>query len=180
MGLPVHRSEPPSRTPATAAELRALAHPLRLRILRLCLDEPLTNRQLAERLGRDPATVLHHVRTLADTGFLGPEPVRRGPRGSREKPYRSTGKSWRLSVEHFPPDEAFVGEVAIIDAFREEVLQAGPGSARGMTRLGLRLGPDGLAELQERLWAVVNDFAGRPPDPDGEPFGVLIGIHRQP
>jgi len=32
---------------ATAAEAKALANPLRLRILRLCLDEALTNKELA-------------------------------------------------------------------------------------------------------------------------------------
>ena len=45
---------PVVRRPATAAEAKALAHPLRIRILRLCLDQALTNKQLAERLGKDP------------------------------------------------------------------------------------------------------------------------------
>ena len=72
------RHRPPlratDRRPATEAEAKALASPLRLRILRLCLDQALTNKQLAGRLGRDPGTVLHHVRTLVATGFLA-EPV---------------------------------------------------------------------------------------------------------
>src|SRR4051794_4556913 len=53
-----------SYRPATVEEHKALSHPLRLRILRLCLDEPKTNRELADRLDANPATVLHHVRTL--------------------------------------------------------------------------------------------------------------------
>ena len=61
----------PARRPATRAEARALAHPLRLRILRLCLDEALTNREIAERVREQPATVLYHVRTLVRNGFLG-------------------------------------------------------------------------------------------------------------
>jgi DNA-binding transcriptional ArsR family regulator len=87
------------RRPATAAEAKALAHPLRMRILRLCLDQALTNKQLAEWLGKDPGTVLHHVRTLVATGFLVAEEVRQGETGRLEKPYRSTGKSWSLSLE---------------------------------------------------------------------------------
>src|SRR3970282_146560 len=86
---------------ATADEMRALAHPLRLRILRVTLDRPLTNRQIAERLGRDPGTPLHHVRTLVRGGFLAPEEVRTGKRGALERPYRATGKSWRIRM---PPD----------------------------------------------------------------------------
>jgi len=86
------------RRQATDDEARAMASALRLRILRLCLDEPLTNKQIAERLGRDPASVLYHVRRLVRTGFLVPEPARRGARGAREVPYRATGKSWVLEV----------------------------------------------------------------------------------
>jgi DNA-binding transcriptional ArsR family regulator len=70
------------RRPATPEEAKALANPVRLRILRLCLDEALTNKQLAERLGRDPGTVLHHVRSLVATGFLVPDEVRQGEKGA--------------------------------------------------------------------------------------------------
>jgi DNA-binding transcriptional ArsR family regulator len=88
---------PVRRRPATAAEAKALAHPLRMRILRLCVDRSLTNKELAEWLGKDPGTVLHHVRTLVVNGFLVPDEVRQGAKGALEKPYRATGKSWTLS-----------------------------------------------------------------------------------
>jgi len=52
-----------------------------MRILRLCLDDALTNKEIAQRLQRDPASVLHHVRTLVDTGFLEALPARRGRAG---------------------------------------------------------------------------------------------------
>ncbi|HEU5041578.1 MAG TPA: winged helix-turn-helix domain-containing protein, partial [Gemmatimonadales bacterium] len=84
---------------ATPAEARALSHPLRLRILRLVIDESLTNRQLAARLGRDPGTILYHVRQLVRLGFLKAEAVRRGDSGHLERPYRITGKSWTLRVK---------------------------------------------------------------------------------
>ena len=87
---------PEKRRRATEAEAAALASGIRLRIIRLTFAEALTNRELAERLGRDPATTLHHVRTLVDTGFLVAEAARRGARGSREIPYRATKLSWAL------------------------------------------------------------------------------------
>src|SRR5213083_669880 len=105
---------------ATPDEAKALSNPLRLRILRLCLDEALTNKQLADRLEKDPATVLHHVRTLVNTGFLAVEGVRTGAKGALEKPYRSTGKSWRLDVGG--AGDATTGFLAVVDAFRDEVL----------------------------------------------------------
>ena len=67
--------EPPLRD-ATPQEMRTLGHPLRLRILRLTLDQPMTNKELARRLGRDPGTVLHHVKRLVAGGFLAADPVR--------------------------------------------------------------------------------------------------------
>ena len=78
---------------ATDEEARALASSLRMRILRVCLNEAHTNKEIAEVVGRDPASVLHHVRRLVDTGFLEAQPVRRGTRGSREIPYLATGRS---------------------------------------------------------------------------------------
>ncbi|MQS06019.1 helix-turn-helix domain-containing protein [Streptomyces sp. IF17] len=77
-------------------EAKALAHPLRARILRLCHQRDLTNKQLADRLERDPGTVLYHVRRLLAAGFLEQAPVRTGETGALEKPYRSTGLSWWL------------------------------------------------------------------------------------
>ena len=87
-----------ARRPATEAEAKAMASPLRLRIVRITLHEPHTNKEIAEVLGLNPASVLHHVRTLVDTGFLIEQPVRRGPRGSRERPYLASGKTWYLDM----------------------------------------------------------------------------------
>lgn len=164
---------PPQRRPATRAEARALAHPLRLRILRLCLDDALTNRDLADRLGEQPATVLYHVRTLVRTGFLKRQPERRGRRGAREVPYRSTRKSWNLSFE---PDLA--GHVAMIDATRAELVESGPEAVLELVRLAVRLRPDRLEELGRRVVELVGE-ADAADDPDGEAIGILIAVHRR-
>ena len=151
------------------ADARALASTLRIRILRLCLDEALTNREIAQRLDRNPATVLHHVRTLVDRGFLTAEPARRGNRGAREVPYRSTRKSWRT------PGGPGMSRI-LIDTFLEEVALVDPQDVL-VTRLGLRLDPAGLEELMTRVHAVVQDFADRPPVPGGTPYSVLWALH---
>ncbi len=160
------------RRTATDAERRALASGLRLRILRLCLDEPRTNREIAERLGRHPATTLHHVRTLVDTGFLVAEPVRRGTRGSREIPYRATRLSWELDVDDDPGPEVS----AMLEAFLAEVRDVPPEQVR-TARLGVRLRADELEEFHGRLQEVLDEYAARPPSPDGEPFSVFLAIH---
>lgn len=166
--------EPSSeRRPATRAEARALAHPLRLRILRLCLDEAMTNRQLAERLGEQPATVLYHVRTLAREGFLVREPERRGRRQARELPYRSTRKS--LTLE-FGPDAG--GHLAMFDAARAELAEAGPQAVLTLARLGVRLSPERLEWVVEQI-KVLFDEAAVSDDPSGEAVSLLVMLHRR-
>jgi DNA-binding transcriptional ArsR family regulator len=169
---------PVVRRPATAAEAKALAHPLRMRILRLCLDRSLTNKQLAEWLDKDPGTVLHHVRTLVNTGFLVPDEVRQGEKGALEKPYRATGKSWTLSLEESPISQDADAQ-AMLEAFQAELAEAGPGASAGFNRLALTLSKASREELESRVLAILDEYVTRPPDPDGEPYGLLFAMHRR-
>ena len=168
-GAPVIRG--PKRR-ATDAEARAVASAVRLRILRMCFSEALTNKELAERLGRNPATVLHHVRTLVDTGFLVAQPVRRGTRGSREVPYRATGKSWLMDIDDRPPPD----RDPMLAAFLEEVAEVGEQQLQS-SRLGLRLSTADLADFRDRLHGLLDEYARRPADPDGERWSLYLGMH---
>lgn len=160
----------PERRAATESEAKALASSVRLRILRLCLDQELTNKEIAERLGANPATVLHHVRTLVDTGFLEAMPPRRGKRGSREVPYLATGKSWAMDEHSSGP--------AMIDAFVEEVRGVDLNDEAYLSRLGLRLTREQYHDLCERLAAVLRHFADLPLAPEGRPYSVFIAAHQ--
>lgn len=166
---PVIRGE---KRKATDAEYRAIASSVRLRILRLCLSEALTNREIAARLGRNPATVLHHVRTLVDTGFLAAEPDRRGARGSREVPYRATGKSWLMDIDDRPPFR----RDPMLAAFLEEVAAVGEENLLS-SRLGLRLAPPDLEEFRGRLHRLLDEYARRPQDPEAPRWSVYVGMH---
>lgn len=150
-----------------------MGSPLRLRILRLCLDAPLTNKQIAQALGRDPATVLHHVRRLVRAGFLVPEEARRGIRGAREVPYRATGKSYTLDV--VDPRQERANTAALVEAFVEDARRVGPENVES-ARLGLRLTPVEREELKQRLGELLDDFASR--TSDGEPWSLFVGLHR--
>jgi GNAT superfamily N-acetyltransferase len=165
------------RREATAAETRALAHPLRLRIIRLLYDRSLTNRELARALGENPATVLHHVRTLLRTGFIAAEPERPGPRGTVEKPYRSTGRSWSLKIE----DDRGLADVsrAAFDAFVAEVNDAYPEADLHTSRLAVNLTPEARLALDEKLGAVLAEYAVTAPDSAGEPSAVFVATHRR-
>lgn len=164
------------RIEATSAEFKALANPLRLRMIRLCLYEPHTNKQLADRLGLDPATSLHHVRTLVRSGLLEAEPARTGEHGALEKPYRSTTKSWRLAIPD--PDDELSAVVASIDAMRAELLEAGSKGLLTNARLGLQLSTEEAAELTERLQAIADEYVKRPPNPNGKRIGLFLALHQ--
>lgn len=154
------QSRTPPRRLATRAEAAALGSAVRLRIIRLTYHRALTNKELAERLEKDPATTLHHVRKLVDTGFLAALPPRRGTRGSREIPYRSTGLSWRLDPGS--PRDAAVNE-AMLEAFLGELGASGVERLE-QSRLILQLGDREQREFVDRLHALLDEFAAREPD----------------
>jgi DNA-binding MarR family transcriptional regulator len=159
------------RRMASDEEAKALASSLRLRILRICLSEARTNKEIAGILGRDPASTLHHVRTLVRTGFLEPGPERKGARGAREIPYLATRKSWRLSTP--------ASDRAMLDAFVEEVALV-PAAELDAARLGLRLSPADMAEFRSSLRTLLDDFASRPDDPQAPAWSVFLTVHPDP
>ncbi|GAB3662018.1 ArsR/SmtB family transcription factor [Glycomyces tarimensis] len=159
---------------ATEAEAKAVASAVRLRILRLCLDDPLTNKEIAQRLGANPATVLHHVRKLVATGFLAPQPERLGARGSREIPYLATRKSWKLRLG----DEHRSGLAgAMLQVFQSEVAQVPDPAQVATSRLGLRLDREQYEEVERRLQALLSEFANLEPGPDAKPYSLFVAIH---
>jgi hypothetical protein len=126
-------------------------------------------------VGQDPATTLHHGRTLCATGFLAAEPARTGKRGALEKPYRATGKSWILSVPG--ASDLVTSVLAGIDALRAELTDAGPEAVDYNSRLGLRLSEDELTELRARLEQLVEEYAAVPPTPGGSRLGLHVALH---
>ena len=161
-------------TPAEArdaerqARARALSSPLRLRVLRLCAFEARTNKELAQLLGVNPGTMLHHVRTLAQTGFLAAQKPRAGTKGAREVPYRATGLSWRANVPG--------GSAVLVDTFLQQIEGLAPDDL-DVAWLGLKLSPEHREEFGSRLFGLIEEYKQRAPDPDGEPYSVFVALH---
>ncbi|HEX4443408.1 MAG TPA: helix-turn-helix domain-containing protein [Galbitalea sp.] len=147
---------------------RALASPLRMRILRLCLHEPRTNKELADELGVNPGTLLHHIRTLVDTGFLSAEPPRRGLRGAREVPYLATRRSWNSGADNI--------SLTLVETFLQEI-EGLPPNRLHIVRLGLKLNAASRDELIDRFQALFEEYRARPADADGEPLSLMFAEH---
>src|ERR1044072_3070450 len=78
----------------SVADLRALAHPLRLRMMELFAESPKTTKQVAELLGQ-PTTRLHHnVAALERSGLLVLKETRQN-RGTVEKWYAGVAQQVR-------------------------------------------------------------------------------------
>lgn len=150
------------------ARARALSSPLRMRILRLCLHEARTNKELAVELEVNPGTLLHHIRSLEANGFLVAEEPRKGARGAREVPYRATGLSWGSGGPGVGP--------MLVETFLQEIDGLAPEELT-ISRLGLKLSESGRRELLDRVGELLQEFAERESDPDGRPISILFAEH---
>jgi predicted ArsR family transcriptional regulator len=147
---------------------RALSSPVRLRILRLCLHKARTNKEIAQILDLNPATSLHHVRTLLSTGFLAADEARSGARGAKEIPYRATGLSWNSRIPNSAP--------VLVETFLQEIEGLQP-SDIDVWRLGVKLNDDHRTEMMGRIREILEDYARRGPDEDGTATSIMLAHH---
>src|SRR5262245_2602727 len=83
-------------------QLRALAHPLRVRMLGAFTAEERTTRQVAEILHERPTRLYHHLKALAAAGLVRKTRTRRN-RGTLETYYRAVAGSIRADSSLFTP-----------------------------------------------------------------------------
>lgn len=93
-----------------ARTLRAMAHPLRLRMLGLLrVEGPATATSLAARLGESSGTTSWHLRQLAEHGLIEEDPER-GNR--RERWWRAVHRYTRIPYAKFVDDPENTGAVS--------------------------------------------------------------------
>lgn len=132
-----------------AEQLKALGHPLRLRVLEMLGsegEEPLTNRELANRLGVDPGHLHFHVKMLMRAGLI---ERAQGGKG-REKPYRSVATTVRVAPQLL--GSRLTGDLQA--AMLDEVQQAFEAREKGQFRsaqVNARVTPEQAIELITEL-----------------------------
>lgn len=102
--------------PLDAAQLRALAHPLRLQLLEvLRVEGPATASQLARRLGESSGATSYHLRALHRAGMI--EEAKQ--RNARERWWQRSPE--RLVIPNSIPGDASEGERAELQAAHAQI-----------------------------------------------------------
>ena len=164
---------------------RALADPLRIRLLEALWFSPRSVKELAEAVRLPPDRLYYHLRQLEQAAIIEVSGYRPLPGGKVERLYQ------RAEAE--PPDEGaspeeiatFLG--AVLDVTKADITAAQMAKADGQRRdvsvtVGaLRLTNEGLAELRRN----VDDLAERFADPEAEGTWVralvaLVDLEERP
>ncbi|HEY3462718.1 MAG TPA: winged helix-turn-helix domain-containing protein [Gaiellaceae bacterium] len=101
--------------PMDAAQLRALAHPLRLQLLQVLHEGPATASQLARRLGESSGATSYHLRALHRAGMV----EEAEQRNARERWWQRT--PGRLLIPNSVPPDASDAERAELKAAHAQI-----------------------------------------------------------
>ncbi|MGN0064821.1 MAG: winged helix-turn-helix domain-containing protein [Nocardioides sp.] len=174
----------PYTTPDPQA-LRALAHPLRVRLLGLLrVEGPATATSLAHRLDLNSGATSYHLRQLATHGFI-EEDTTRGT--GRERWWRAAHASTRsapgTTPEERETDAAYLQAVATTygwnlqrAAAQDATLSEEWRAASTMSDWVVRLTPERARELKERMAAVAWEFY-EDEDPEDAPGARTFSVN---
>ncbi len=170
----------------TAQQFKALGDVTRSRILDLIKHEPLTAKQIGERLSIPPGTIGHHLQVLEAAG-LAQVVARRLVRGIVAKYYTRTARLFQFD---FPPEVApnHKQSLKFLTNARDELADSLAASGAeleegGFCKTGFphaRLSRERALDFARRLHDLVYEFATQPPDPDGQVYGLCTAFFLAP
>jgi DNA-binding transcriptional ArsR family regulator len=167
------------------ATLRAVAHPLRVRLLAaLRIDGPATASELGRRFGESSGSTSYHLRQLARFGFVEEDPDQPNARDRRWRAVHDF-TTWRDS--DFAEDEAGQAAIRFIRdrqranlervaaTFAAEDWDKAWRDAAGMSDLVAKLTPASLTALDNRVVALVREYEARDAQaPDVERVAIWL------
>lgn len=153
-------------------QLKALGHPLRLRVLETLGagdGEHLTNRELANRLGVDPGHLHFHVRMLLRAGLI---ELAEGGQG-REKPYRAVARTVRVAPELLASGFTSDLRAAMLEEVQRGWGEHGSAGTFRAAQITSRLRPERALELITELAERARELE----EPDVEPLIITTVFH---
>ena len=166
----------------TLRQMKALADPVRHRILGIIQSRPATAKQIADRLKMSPGTIGHHLHALEAAG-LAKVVARRLVRGIVAKYYTRTA---RIFTYNFPTD--VTGDmpmpVSFLVSARDELAEAladnGPDLPTKTAFPHARLTPERVAYYERRLMELVDEFIAESPGEDAMVYSLSIAFFQAP
>lgn len=189
--VPVRMPElPPTLRVHTAQQFKAFGDATRSRILNIIKFEPLTAKQIGERLGIPPGTIGHHLQVLDEAG-LAQVVAQRLVHGIVAKYYTRTARLFNFD---FPPEVApeMVTTIDMMTEARAELADTlladekrGSQADRNVRfcKTGFphaRLSHERAEEFHKRLFDLIDEFATDPPDPAGQVYGCCAAFFLAP
>jgi DNA-binding transcriptional ArsR family regulator len=152
-------------------QIKALGHPLRLRVLELLGEtgEELSNRELAHRLDVDPGHLHFHVRMLLRAGLI---ELAEGGQG-REKPYRAVARTVRVAPALLKSDATSDLRAAMLDEVQRGWAEHGATGAFRSAQVTARVTPEQAVELIQELV----EHARVAEDPSLPPLVITTVLH---
>jgi DNA-binding transcriptional ArsR family regulator len=153
-------------------QLKALGHPLRLRVLETLgtgSDEQLTNRELANKLGVDPGHLHFHVRMLLKAGLI---ELADGGQG-REKPYRAVARTVRVAPELVASGLTSDLRAAMLEEVQRGWVEHGAEGTFRAAQITARLRPERALELITELAERARELE----EDDAEPLMITTVFH---
>ncbi|GAA4899584.1 helix-turn-helix domain-containing protein [Stackebrandtia albiflava] len=159
------------RRVADPQTLKALAHPLRVRLLgSLRTDGPQTASELGRRFDESSGSTSYHLRVLAAHDFIEEDPEQPNARDRRWRA-RHDYTAWRnrdfdddpvgSEAARFMRRRQLDNVVAATERFESERAEWGPDwdDASGHSDYAVRLRPEAAAELRRRFKELVDSYA---------------------
>lgn len=166
----------------TPQQMKALADPIRHRILGIIQSRPATAKQIADRLKMPPGTIGHHLQVLESAG-LAQVVARRLVRGIVAKYYTRTA---RIFTYNFP--DVVTGKVPALvrfltdarDELAETLVDGGTDALVKTAFPHARLTPERQSYFERRLMDLVEEFIAEPPTSDGAVFSLSVAFFQSP
>ncbi len=172
-------------------QIKALADPLRQKILGAFVHEPRTTKQVAALLGQPPTKLYHHVDLLERAGLI-TLVATRPKRGTTEKYYQTVAHRFTVAEDSLGGEAGAVLQDALAEAFasaQAEVrraldpgnLAAGGDQPRAIVALGmLRIAPEDLPQLQQRIMDITRELTSGSADSPRESYRYLVAVYPAP
>ena len=171
-------------------QIKAFAHPLRLRLLEAFSDKPRTAKQTAELLRQQPTKLYHHVEALERVGLIKLVKTQK-KRGTMEKYYRTVANQFAVDSKLFRlkgQGKEALGEFQAMCAtmfdstisevnqsIKQRLIRQGKRECEAiMARTHVRTTQAQIVHLKRKIRKLLNDFRAAKKDKGEAEYGLTV------